>query len=1443
MLNENDAIPADGIIGIEFLQNERAELSFHHNTLVTDSKPINPIPFESDPEYFTENADNAHDTIRDDPGTTFILKARTRMKVPIKLSNTELTTGFLPRIQTPENIFMGNALVTNDNGICYIFAVNAYEDDAEINVPPQELIPFEYSDSSEDFFEPDSEENKTETPSNRDQKIRESLRLDHLNSEEREHVLELIKEYPHLFHLPGDKLPATTEIKHTIPTTDDIPVTIRQYRFPPAHKEEINTQVNKLLENNVIVNSASPYNSPLWVVPKKPDSKGNKRWRMVIDFRELNSKTVSDAYPLPNITEILDRLGGAKYFSTFDLASGFHQIEMDPKDRQKTAFSTPNGHYEYARMPFGLKNAPATFQRLMDRVLLGLQDSELFVYLDDIVLFASSLKEHGIKVRRLFDRLHNAKLSLQPDKCEFLNTEVIYLGHIISDEGVRPDPKKTEAVDKFPVPKTATNVRQFLGLAGYYRRFIKNFSEEAKPLSDLLKKNVEFKWGSDQQRSFDHLKKALCTTPVLQYPNFEEPFILTTDASNYAIGAVLSQGKIGEDKPVAYLSRLLNSAEKNYSTTEKECLAVVYAILHFRPYLYGRHFTLVSDHEPLRWIDSVKLPVQRLIRWRIRLREYEYTFVYKPGRLNSNADALSRNPVTPNVTILPISSAAKKTTTAVVPRRATALNPIAKRGRPLGSKNKPLPTVLEESNLPGATIAERVRNRKVIERPPPAVPVPVRVPGTHAKAPPLKTASESSDTEQRPPAAQARNSAFPSLAEKRVVPQKAKTPSQPSPPRRFKDVLKFAFGIDESLESSGTETANIETPKDNRNIIEIDQTPVRDKFWWDDTNNARKNCGTQTDEYTESEDTDKEVGKTRESMITFRHPICRSTPATTRVDEEISSDEEPRQQPQNKLLLDLDEPEEVSEESDPEIIEDTPTKNIRKNSQTIPPGIYYPNMKNEDRLLQINSTNENLTYHRGNYLHFISADCEFTTAISRLLIETDTIFPQDLKFKKPKRNQVLITKKGNYKILSAVLTNKHYDTFSVQEIKEVFQTIKDTINKYQIDSLRMSKPGDMLENFSQSFITELLEECLSECNCAITICRGNVTIPDETVRQEIISEYHESLMGGHKGVTKTYKRIRERFYWPNLKDEVTEYVRTCPECQLHKLTRIKTREPMIITDTPSEPFDKISIDTVGPLPTTPNGNRHILTIQDNLTKYCIAVPIPDIKAETIADALARNVINQFGSPRIILSDQGRSFVGKVFNHLAKIFKIKHLTTSSYHPQTNGSLERSHIVLAEFIKHYVDKYEDWDKLVSFAMFSYNTSVHESTKFTPFELVYGRTARTPSSFPSPEETITYGDYLCDLTSRLDEMRRLASKSLIKSKYRSKRYYDKRVHSEDFKPGDMVYAVKEPKRGKFDSCYVGPYQISEVLDKHNAILETTNGKRILKHLDKLKPYKGRE
>jgi hypothetical protein len=404
------------------------------------------------------------------------------------------------------------------------------------------------------------------------------LRTEHLNSEERVSLIKICEEYNDVFYLLGDKLTFTTAAEHAIPTPAIDPtrgINTKPNRIPEVHREEVQRQTDQVLHDGIIESSSSPWNSPILLIPKKADASGRKKWRIVVDFQKLNEVTIGDGFPLPVVSEILDTLGNSKHFSTVDCARGFLQVPVKPEDQPKTAFSTWEGHFQYKRMPFGLKGAPATFQRLMTTVLSDIQGIKCLVYLDDVV-FGKNLNTHNERLREVFSRMRQHNLKLQPDKCEFLQKEVSYVGHVIGQTGVRPDEKRVKVVKDYPKPKTTRELKGFLGLAGYYRRFIPNFSKIAKPLTELLKKKVPYIWNDKTETAFVTLKNLLTTEPLLRYPDFTRPFVLTPDASNEAIGALLSQGPVGKDLPIAYSSQTLSNAEKNYSTIEKELLAVVW---------------------------------------------------------------------------------------------------------------------------------------------------------------------------------------------------------------------------------------------------------------------------------------------------------------------------------------------------------------------------------------------------------------------------------------------------------------------------------------------------------------------------------------------------------------------------------------------------------------------------------------------------------------------------------------------------------------------------------------------------------------------------------------------------------------------------------------------------------------------------------------------------
>lgn len=478
-------------------------------------------------------------------------------------------------------------------------------------------------------------------PVNRED-IRDCFNLAHLNDEERRAVETLFAEFDDLFFQEGDVLSATNQISHEIITTVDRPLYSKIYRYPQIHEKEINRQIKEMLEQNIIKKSNSPYNSPLWIVEKKLDNSGSKKFRIVIDYRKLNEFTVDDRFPVPNLNSLLDKLGRSQYFTTLDLAKGFHQILVREEDRPKTAFSTPSGHYEFVRMPFGLKNAPSTFQRLMNEVLKDHINDNCVVYMDDILIFSTSLQEHMTTLRKIFRTLKEANLKIQVDKCDFLKKETQFLGHILTTHGIKPNSDKVNIIQNLKLPKTAKQIKSFLGMTGFYRKFVRDYAKIAFPMSRYLKKNETINTDDPSYiAAFEKLKTLVTNSPVLRYPNFSKKFTVTTDASNFAVGAVLSQ----ESHPIAYASRTLNQHECNYSTIEKELLAIVWAVKYFRPYVYGREFDLESDHQPLKWLMAKytgKDISPRLQRWLINLGEYNFHIEYIKGKNNNIADFLSR---------------------------------------------------------------------------------------------------------------------------------------------------------------------------------------------------------------------------------------------------------------------------------------------------------------------------------------------------------------------------------------------------------------------------------------------------------------------------------------------------------------------------------------------------------------------------------------------------------------------------------------------------------------------------------------------------------------------------------------------------------------------------------------------------------------------------------
>jgi hypothetical protein len=1101
----------NGILGRDFFSKNKVIITYEENLLKFPNIGLS-LPLK--PDY---------------KKTFYDIPKRTQKYITAQC-NAIFKDGIVESRQLQDNLFLSNCVTNVQNGKCIVCVINISEDDLRIPEPKVILEPLRDFEMLEKMEINLHDENRVEKLLNR-------LNFEHLNLEEKASIQNLCAKFSDVFHLEDDEFTCTNATNHKISIkADQIPLHTKPYRLPYFHREEIKVQTEKMLQDGVIRPSHSAWNSPLLVVPKKKDKFGKTKWRVVVDFRNLNEVTVGDAFPLPNITEILDQLGGSKYFSVMDLNCGFHQLELDEESKKLTAFSTPYGHFEYTRMPFGLRNAPATFQRLMNAVLSGLQGTSCFIYMDDTVIYGNNLEEHNRKLERVLERFRKFNLKLQPDKCEFLRKEVAYLGHILTENGIRPNPDKIECVKSFPVPTNVTKLKSFLGLVNYYRKFIENLSKIALPLTKLTSKKSKYEWTMKCQEAFD----------------------LTTDASGLAIGSVLSQGELGSDLPIAFASRQLTPAELNYDTAEKEMLAIVWSVRHFRPYLYGMDFKIYTDHRNLQWLFDKTDPSSRLVRWRIDLSEIKHKIIYKPGKINTNADALSR--------IFSLTKA-----------------------------------------------------------------------GTYGD--------------------------FQNSSESPII--------------------------------------NLHIEEYKRDILEA---PLE------------------------------------ETMVVFiSHDLQMHDPYQDSVEEKY------------KLL-----------------------ENISKLTQPL------------NKIFEFESGNRKIVcfFDKENYNQKSSSDTYY----------------------------------GNFKELSIYLSQNDHRFIALPILGA-----NDNVNWIQ---LRL-----------------MLRYIFKNTNIEISIYKPPKKIISQDIQAKILEEFHNLPIGGHQGYSRTYKRIRLYYNWAGMKKQLKEFIKTCYECQINKLKRA-TRMPMEIVSSSSKPFEKVYLDIVGPLTLTENGNKYILTFMDDLSKFLRAIPIPNQEANTVAKAFVENIICLHGVPEVVLTDQGTNFIGSVFKSVCKLFNIKKIQTTSYHPQANGALERSHRTMAEHLRSLVNQSQtDWDEWIPQVVFTFNTTVHSSTGFTPFELLYGYVATLPSSITDPPKPLyNYDDFAIDQKNKFQHCRKRARENIMASKAQSKKYYDKKLKSRSFQVGDLVLLKREQLKpglcSKLSPLRLGPYEIVEVHSPLNYSIKI--GKKTCRvNTNRLQPY----
>lgn len=1124
IVDESFPIPTDGILGLDFIRGFTCNLDYDLMEMTVKASDLIfkvPICDSMDGEIFVpENSEIIH-------------KINIAIKEDSVINHTELQPG----------VFIAGCIISKEKQ--YIRLLNTNSKVARLELKFETTPLSDYIISTDKNTRPTTIRTLTAKITNdklRNEKLDDILKGSvpgHVTKSSREKFFSLCQKYADVFCVEGDKLSTNNFYEQDIRLDDSNPVYIKNYRLPQANKTEILNQIQKMLEDDIIEPSNSPYNSPILLVPKK-STNGKKKWRLVVDFRQLNKKLSPDKFPLPRIDDILDQLGRAKYFSTLDLMSGFHQIKLNRRSRKYTAFSSDRGHYQYKRLPFGLNIAPNSFQRMMAIAMTGLPPDVCFLYLDDIIVIGCSEGHHLQNLEKVLAQLRLRNLKLNPEKCQFFRGEVTFLGHTVTNEGVLPDKQKHEVIDSYTVPKKAEDVKRFTAFGSFYRKFIPNYAVKVKPMKRLEKKGVPFVWTAECQKAFDEVKESLKNPKILKHPDFEKPFVLTTDASKLGCGAVLQQEHDGVLLPVSYASRGFTRGESNKSTIEQELTAIHWAVTHFRPYLYGRKFMIQTDHKPLVYLYSLKDPSSKLTRMRLDLEEFDFQIQYVKGKDNVIADALSR------------------------------------------------------------VDFEAIKNVRV-------------------------------------------------------------------------------------------------------NVLQV-TTRAQSKI---------KNQSAQ--EKTKPKDQDK-----AEPMPIFE---CLNAEEVTRKPHLYTS--------LNKSILQF------------EIKVGKTRKYVKKTKISSPENEYF-------------------ALEQG--------------------------FKEVLAHIRPKREIALSLEDRLLEILGK-------------------ERLKNIIIKSKNDKLQL------------------------------ILYRPRLHVHTAADVMAILYENHDAPTAGHPGQRRMYKKLRREYTWKDMKKNIADYVKNCKSCKLNKVTR-HTKQPMLKTTTPDRPMQVVSIDTIGPNDLTEDGNRYAVTVQCELTKYVIAIPVPNKEAKTIARALVEHVILKYGPMYTLKSDLGSEYINETMTEVLKILNIEKSNSTAYHPQTIGGLERNHRVLNAFIRSALEKsLFNWDRWLPYYCFAYNTTPNSVTNYTPFELMFGRVAgfRNSKTFTDISPLYNFDSYAQEMRYRLQTAYE-RTKALIevdKTK-RVTRDVTTKLNPIVLRVGDKV-RLRTENRNKLDPFYEGPYLV-KALDNNNNVTISKGRKDTTVHKNRL-------
>lgn len=1238
-----------------------------------------------------------------------------------------------------------------------------------------------------------------------------------------------------------------------IDTGDSPPIASRPYRMSRQEQALERPEVQRMLRAGIVEPSDSPWASPLCIVPKKSADGQITGVRLTVDLRKVNQVVRRPQMPMPRIDDMLDKLLGSCFWSKCDLNSSFWQLPLAPKDREKTAFRTSDGQglYQFTVMPQGLTSSPAYFQKLMNIVLEGHNNS--MAYMDDAIAFSQDWASHLQHVDEMLQRIQEAGLKIAPNKCEFGCAQMVFLGTLIDKDGNRPDPAKIEAVASAPRPVDKHTVRAFYGLASYYRRWVKNFASIARPLSELLKKDAPFEWGPQQEGAFQQLKAALCSSPILTRPDFSRPFELKTDWCPHAVAAILSQrDEENRERVIAYSSRLLKGAETRYPPVEGEILALVYGVTTFRPYLWHHPFTVYTDHAALRWALTTTNIQGRVAKWGLLLQGYMIQAInYKPGSHHGDVDGLSRlqpagysdPPPLPTLEELDLNGRAEAqrpgTSELATGGSADDLASISLLQHSPQFDREMMILMAGSSDemetdcpLTQATIYDEAQHLEA------------NISITDMQEAILETVEVSNATIPWPDAPAVLHSFQFSGRLNRQEPAELPTPGDRVVCHNLQEngqIGRVAVGPLTVLEvdsasasctvSDGQSSYTVAcsrlrplpAPLQAANPQRNPRAPTCDRGDPIPADLTCEVCGSDADDVAMLVCDGCSKGYHLWCLLpplptvpkgtwhgpcclgAAEPPTCMMMEGTTLEDiEDIGQDEQRTAAVLRNCAAATQQP--------------TACRQMGRSESPVP------------RLPQLLFGSE-----------AAPSDLEDEQVVPELEESEDSLLPapRQRAGRGERRPGTTVDRAGRGERPAEEIANTatHLQHTEGQDGADELQEEDDgpldiTLDQPVLDFLlSRDMPANLptsekkrIRSRAQGFL--LQDGILYKKPCKRY---GPRKVPPIEDRPGLIEQAHDKL--GHAGEQRTRHLLRS-FWWRGMVQQVKEHVRSCVACQEAnpKFERQDTLNPIKVPlEGPT--FSRVGVDLLGPFPTSSNGSVYAITCVEYSTRFGAAGTLSDKRSETVANWM-RQYIGTHSVPKVIMSDRGTEFSGEAFQSLCERCLIDHRFSSAYTPNVNGLVEKFNDVVGRALRRASGRDPTrWHEELPFVVLGYNATLQTSTKHSPFRLLYGREPSLPlhNILPDPQPSGSTDRALSDgEIERRESVQRalnLQARTNIQAAQAQQQedYLRRRAHAPrtlKLQPGEWVMERLEKPDGKLSLAAEGPFRFVRYHDASQTV-----------------------